>query len=341
MAYEKRLCVLKQIKRGFSADGGALSGAVYAERLGGQLTLTPRIMGIAPVREGRYALAVRVGEETYCLELRGNEPLRIPAAPSLKEGFAALVCFVRSAGEPEPVAYGRCGNAPSSYTRLLAVFQTGNAGKKKKPFMPPMPLSPFEQPVPVNPQAPRAPTPALPGEKEDDGPFRDSVAAKYDDDAIAESDYFRRQVPQGDADEGVAVYGEEQAEAAENGRGACGDVQDGAVRPFRLGRGGLTYYYSVREKLDAALKKYPRDTRLNGVFPHSEWVKTENALLGVIYAEGIPRYLCVAAEAAEQPPSEMRGNGVFVPSSEFGDDEGFYVVFQDADTGEYVKILNS
>ena len=27
MAYEKRVCVLKQIKKGFSADGSALSGA--------------------------------------------------------------------------------------------------------------------------------------------------------------------------------------------------------------------------------------------------------------------------------------------------------------------------
>lgn len=337
MAYEKRLCILKQIRRGFSADGGALSGAVYAERLGGQLTLTPRITDIAPVREGRYALAVCAGSETYCLELRGNESLRIPDAPSVKEGFSVLLCYVRIAGEPEPVAYGRCGNAPSSYEPLLAVFQTGNSEKKKKRVIPPMPLSPFEQPVPVNPQAPRAPTPALPGE-ENDEPFRDSVAARYDDDAIAEDDYFEQRIPKSVSDESASVCGEEQAAAPENGRYAGGDEPDGSLHPFNLRRGGLTYYNTVREKLEAALKQYPRDTRLNAVFPHSEWVKTENALLGVIYAEGIPRYLCVAAEAAGAPPEQLRGNGVFVPSSEFGDGEGFYVVFQDAETGEYVKV---
>ena len=51
MAYEKRVCVVKQIKKGFSADGGALTGAVYAERLGGELTITPRIAGLSPLRD--------------------------------------------------------------------------------------------------------------------------------------------------------------------------------------------------------------------------------------------------------------------------------------------------
>ena len=39
MSYEKRVAVLKQINKGFSADGGALSGAVYLERFGRELTV--------------------------------------------------------------------------------------------------------------------------------------------------------------------------------------------------------------------------------------------------------------------------------------------------------------
>src|SRR5699024_9097211 len=72
MAYEKKLCILKQIGKGFTADGMPLMGAVYAERLGSDLTLTPRIAGLAPLHEGRYALAVVVGRKEYCLELKGN-----------------------------------------------------------------------------------------------------------------------------------------------------------------------------------------------------------------------------------------------------------------------------
>lgn len=91
MAYEKRLCILKQIGKGFTADGMPLMGAVYAERFGSELTITPRIAGLAPLREGRYAIAVVVGQKEYCLELKSNSPLRVPESPSLENGFAVLI----------------------------------------------------------------------------------------------------------------------------------------------------------------------------------------------------------------------------------------------------------
>lgn len=359
MSYEKRLCILKQIRKGFSADGGPLSGAVYAERLGGELILTPRVTGIAPVREGRYALAVWAGGETYCLELKGGQQLRIPSAPSIQEGFSVLVCYVRNAGEPEPVVYGYCGAAPATYERLLPVFEAGGTGKKsKRKNMPPMPLSPFEQPAPASPQLPRAPTPPLPGE--DDEPFRDSVVSadavgqereddepfrggaaesapprnKYDDEAIAEEDYFGKRLCENDENEVAPVCGQGETAASADGYHAGGNVEDDSVSPIRLNRGGLTYYNQIKDKLDSAMKKFPRDERLNAAFPHSEWVKTPEGMLGVIYAEGLPRYLCVATEGT--PPPEMLQNGVYVPCSEFSDEE-IFVVFQDAETGEYVK----
>ena len=64
-------------------------------------------------------------------------------------------------------------------------------------------------------------------------------------------------------------------------------------------------------------------------------------MLGVIYENGRPRYICAAAESAEDPPEEMKGLGIFVPRTHFSDGEGFYVVFQDADTGETVKTYES
>ena len=74
MAYEKRVCVMKQVKKGFTADGGALSGAVYAERTGETLKITPRLLGLAPVRDGRYVLVVRASGQTFCLD--GADPQR-------------------------------------------------------------------------------------------------------------------------------------------------------------------------------------------------------------------------------------------------------------------------
>ncbi len=313
MAYEKRVCVLKQIKKGFSADGGALTGAVYAERLGGDLTVIPKIAGIAPVTDGRYCLAVWVNGETYCVELEYT--IRIPQAPSLQRGFSALLCFVR--GEAEPIAYGGCGEAPRDYAVLLSAVNQQRAaagGKKSKRTA-------------EAPAAEATETACTEGTE-------DCFRGKYDDEAIAATDYFA--VSESDADDGSVAGSEEETQ--QNGQTAC---EDDADPPHPAARGTLAYYHEVKAKLDEAFAKFPRDERLKAIFPMSEWVNSEGALLGVIYEEGTPRYLCVAVEAKEEPPAEVKERGVFVPRTQFSDEEGFYVVFQDADTGDYVRVQDA
>lgn len=264
MAYEKRLCILKQIGKGFTADGMPLMGAVYAERFGRELTVTPRIAGLAPLREGRYAIAVWVDGKSYCLELKSNSPLRLPDSPSLENGFSVLICFVRN--RAEAVAFGCCGNAPISHESLMHVFQTA---PKQEPQTPPQ---------------------------------------KYDDEAISSDDYFEIHTQ-----------------------------QEPPQPPTRR----LTYYYTVRAQLERAMQDNPQDNRLCRIIPHSEWVNTGRGLIGITYREGIPRYLCVAVEASVTPPPEMKNICVYVPSSHFSDENGFFVVFQDAETGEYVRFIQN
>ncbi len=311
MSYEKRVCVLKQIKKGFSADGSALSGAVYCERLGDTLTVTPKLAGAAPVKEGRYGLVLRAEEKTLLFELNGNLPLRRENAPSVKNGFAALVVYLR--GEAEPVAFGSCGSAPSAYEPLLAAV-------KEKPS-PAVPLPPFETPAPVAPNVPRAPGVPLP----DPLPFRERALSEYDDEAIASVDYYSH------ADEEAPRGGGGQAQEEKAGSGPREDAADPLYPP--RSRGSLTYYKELREKLDFAFAGFPRDDTLKEVFPQSEWVRRENALLGIVYRAGRPQYLCVAAER-ETPPPEMGENALFVPLA----GGGVWMVFQDADTGEYVRV---
>ncbi len=323
MAYEKRVCVLKQIKKGFSADGSALSGAVYCERLGSELTVTPRILGIAPVKEGRYALAIFAEGETALLELKGNAPLKVQDFPSVKAGFSALLVFLR--GDAEPVAFGSCGAAPREYEPLLLAFSREK--KKKKEPLPPPP-DPEETPLPITPNAPVLPP------REEDRPFREGAAAGYDDEAIAAVNYYG---DAGDEDGQALPRDQKGAEAEEAGAGAQADGGDGILRP----RGTLTYYHTVREKLREVMRKFPPDDRLKSVFPQSEWVKAEGNILGVIYEEGIPKYLCVAAEDTGDLPPAMKEHGCFVPLSPFSDMVGVYVVFQSADSGEYVTVSSS
>lgn len=306
MAYEKRVCVLKQIKRGFSADGGTLTGAVYAERLGETLTVTSKMAGIAAVSAGSYVLAVWAGGEIFCLDFQ--PAVTVSPAPSLENGFAALLCFVHK--EVEPVAYGYCLGAPKTYQTLLAAVT--EIGKKKR--------EPTKKP-PVKEATEIAPA----TEQKKEG--------EYDDEAIAETDYYR--IPEGGSDADSAVSAQE--ETGENKSGGNPVQDDNAIPPAPASRGTLAYYKEVEAKLKAAFEKYETDERLKGVFPQSEWVNAEGALLGVIYENGMPRYLCVASPK-ESAPEEMKEQGIFVPQTPFSDDEGFYIVFQDADTGEYVTV---
>lgn len=328
MAYEKRVCVLKQIKKGFSADGSALSGAVYLERLGTELTVTPRILGIAPVREGRYVLVVRAEAKTFCLEMRGSEPVRIADAPSIKSGVSVLLCFVR--GEAEPVAFGACGVALNDFRPLLSALSDDG---RKRPI--PTPMPPVQNPSAPSPNVPLAPGIPLPGgdpPEEEARPFREGATA-YDDEAIAAIDYYSG--VEADEDEKTAVRREGEREKI------AGDRHPQTDADAALPRGTLTYYKEVREQLDAVLKKYPADTRLKGTFPSSEWARSGDSLIGIVYEEGIPRYLCVAVEKNGDPPEEMKGKCSFVPASPFSEEDGFWVVFQDADTGAYVKVYDN
>ncbi len=319
MPFEKRVCVLKQIKKGFTADGSALSGAIYAERMGTELVVTPRMIGIAPVRDGRYAIALRADGRDLLLEWRGEASLRVTDAPSVKQGFAALVVFLK--GEAEAVAFGSCGACDATPAAMLEGVRMVKNGKKKLPD----PLPPVELPAPFSPNnVPKAPTVPLPGEEEP-RPFREQAAA-YDDEAIADANYFR-------PDEDDAHAGDAGGADGPQDLGAGQDDQTSDL--FARPRGQLTYYERVREKIEEAFCRFPEDERLKSVFPNSRWVKAEGALLGVVYGEGVPKYLCVATEGV--PPEEAE-RACFVPLSPYSETEGMYVIFQSAETGEYVTV---
>ncbi|MBD5636616.1 MAG: hypothetical protein HDP28_02170 [Clostridia bacterium] len=335
MAYEKRVAVLKQVNKGFSADGSALSGAVYLERFGKELTVKVQAAGLAAVKEGRYVVVLSVGDKNFCLALGRGEPLKIADAPSIKDGFSVLISFVRD--EAQPVAFGRCGSSKVSEKELLSVINSS----EKKGDVPaiPVPTAPgvFPPLAPNVPGNPSVPVPGIPPKEAPNNraPFREGAVC-YDDEAIAESDYFFDRVQEGDRNENTAGKGEGKGRKKTGGSDLKKD--DNSVNPFLRTKGKLTYYKKVREELEHVFQKFPKDTRLLKVFPRSEWVKTESALLGIVYENGQPRYLCVAAEKNGDPPEEMKEHCTFVPESPFSDENGFYIVFQDADSGAYVNV---
>ena len=335
MAYEKRVAVLKQVNKGFTVDGAALSGAVYAERLGRELQLKVQAVGLAALKGGRYVVVFSAQNQSYCVDLGGGESIKIQNAPSIQKGFSVLIAYVREG--VQPVAFGKCGSAAEDIPALIGVITSGD--KKGSPINP---MPPYEIP-PIGPNVPRTPSVPVPEPvpeeaPEDRAPFR-FKEVRYNDEAIAESDYFYDCVQEGDRNEDAS--GQMQGKGRKNKSGKNSSKDDGAFSPFLVTKGRLTYYKKVRESIERAFEKFPKDTRLLSVFPRSEWVKTDEVLLGVVYEDGLPRYLCVAAQKRGEPPEDMKEHCIFVPASPFTEEEGFYIVFQDADTGAYVKVEES
>ena len=103
--YTKNIAVIKGVAGGFSADGGALSGLVRAEKFGGYLRVSVTLINFAPLSGGRYVTAVTDGANSEVFEGAGGE---LASKLDTSFGFAAAVCFVN--GGVKPVAAAVCGD---------------------------------------------------------------------------------------------------------------------------------------------------------------------------------------------------------------------------------------
>ena len=99
----------------------------------------------------------------------------------------------------------------------------------------------------------------------------------------------------------------------------------------------LEFYYSVRAQLDEMFICYPEIASLSRAVPNSKWVKVDGAdgeyAIGIIYEEDTPKYICYGVPSKRDclPPDNMRKLCQYI-SIDIND--GYWVVFQDADSGE-------
>ena len=145
-----------------------------------------------------------------------------------------------------------------------------------------------------------------------------------------------------------------QEEGAESGA-RDGNAQARAVTGenaqtlFRLHGGENAepcYYDRVRADLDALFARHPAERELADCIPYSRWARVSFArnkyyAVGVICDEKKPQYICygVPAEAHGEPPAALKGFCSFLPLSVFEPEgRGYWMMFQDAETGRCVRI---
>lgn len=281
------------------------------------------------------------------------------------EGAAPAPAWEAGAARTQTAPAREAGAARAAANAARA---TGTAQKQAAP-----PPRKGAQPAP-----PPAQTDTAPHAETDEAPSasktpRIEADGRYDDELIAAENYYafadadlsslriRPSAGRADAEEPPV-----KAEAGEGGEGAngpsfpkntegaadgCGEGERAAERAFSEpkkppAKQPPRYYAKVQGDLRALFEQYPPEEELAACIPYSRWAKIAFArgkhyAVGVISDEGRPQYICygVPAERLSEPPKALRGFCSFLPLSVFDlHGKGYWMMFQDADTGECIQI---
>ena len=321
MQYVKKMCILRQLKQGFSGDGKALSGLVKAEQYGKNLAVEVSIINFAPLMTGEYYCILSDEQHhTELLPLRGKSLFNILTDMDIGRGFCAIICFVKT--DIVPIAYGVNGDKQYDWKQIL------NA------TLPPS-LNQTTEDKQLAVSAPKS-------QEETD------VSTPYNDEKIAGENYFEEDHYEHgvlhETDENASTKSPSEKQNQKTRLNTEKDEDSTNVRhAFTTQSDG--YYQNVKSEIDELFEKYPQDDTLNGAFSCSRWVRVKGDtvnpeyLVGVIYAESKAKYICYALKAQDRntPPEEIKDVCAFVPRSPLQENDGFFVIFQSAHTGECIK----
>ncbi len=354
MNYVKKMCILRQIKQGFSGDGKVLSGLVKVEQYGKNLAVEVSIINFAPLVSGEYYCLLSDGKgKTEMLSLRGKSIFNILTDADVSGGFCAIICYVKT--EVVPIAYGINGNGAYDWRAILNKAMPPVFPKRQErensafaavasPFLEENEPTVYEmnQKIPI--VEPLPPIEKIPVAEL----MEKSPETAYDDERLSERNYYEEKenerVEPTKINENAGAKSPAKNEGEKAGANAKEDVDAARVlHPFKVEGDG--YYRSVKREIDELFEKYPADKTLTGAFSKSEWVrlrgsaKSPEFLVGALYEDGRVRYVCyaLAAEEPNSPPEEIKGVCSFVPVSPLLRARGFFVIFQSAATGECIK----
>ncbi len=339
MNYVKKMCILRQIRQGFSGDGKALSGLIKMEQYGKNLAVEVSIVNFAPLVSGEYYCLISDGNgKTEMLALRGKSFFNILSDLDISGGFCGIICYVKN--EVVPIAYGVNGNKTYDWRTILnaalpPVFPTVKRENADGEIA-------GSSPVYETPPAPIKEKPSTKPAEETPPP------APYNDESVASENYFEEKkdeckLPE-KIDENAHAESATEGEGTQKGSDPKTNVNAPRVRNA-LATDPDGYYLAVKEEIDNLFKTYPRDKTLSGAFSCGEWVRVKGTakdpqyLVGILRMDGKARYICYALKAEDKnnPPDEIKSVCAFVPTDVYDEDKGFFVIFQSATSGECIR----
>ena len=353
-----------------------MSGLIKIEQYGKNLAVEVSVINFAPLVSGEYYCLLSDGKgKTEMLSLRGKSLFNLLSDLDISGGCCGIICYVKN--DIVPIAYGINGNGSYDWRTILnatlpPVFpnisqenalsndrfyenipQKEDIFQEKKENEPPMSalsdIPPEDLPNPIPKKQPTA-KPVSPADAK---PITETYVKTepnetYNDENVATENYYQKEEEneQIEYSENLQNAYAESAAKKQNEKAQTNPAENGnadrVLHPFKTDSDG--YYLAVKGELDELFRTYPRDKTLNGAFSCSEWVRLKGTakqpqyLVGVLYDDGRAKYVCYALAADKNnPPDEIKNVCTFVPCSALKEQEGFFVIFQSAATGECIK----
>lgn len=107
------------------------------------------------------------------------------------------------------------------------------------------------------------------------------------------------------------------------------------------------FYDEIKGQLSLLFERYPEETFLNEIIPNSKWVKVDYEdngqyfVIGLLYENNKVEYVCygMPGEYTTTPPREFGSLCQWLPlDPEKPNELGYWLMYQDAETGENVEI---
>lgn len=103
------------------------------------------------------------------------------------------------------------------------------------------------------------------------------------------------------------------------------------------------FYRTVKDKIDDLFLKNPPIDSLSQLIPDSKWIKFvyKNSgfyIVGIIYKNNLPKYIAYGVPGEKDiKPKGFKQYTLFIPESFFNLNQGYWCIFQNAETGEREK----
>ena len=158
----------------------------------------------------------------------------------------------------------------------------------------------------------------------------ETAASDYQDYAVAAENFY------------PADYGEALGNGDISGINGLDDI-NALASPLKGGR----FYTAIKSQLDELFENYPKEEYLCGLLKGTDWVKVDYDnngqyyTVGLIAEEDVVKYICygVPGKYAKTPPSELKGFCQWLPfDMEKPEEQGYWMMYQDAETGKSVTL---